>query len=191
MAFCTECGANVADGVQFCTECGKPMSGGDPAPATAAPVIEAVHTETATATAVITPPQTASAQAAPIFTGEQVAPAPPYGSPYAVMGVGGYVGASILMSIPIIGWLVCIVWACGGCKNHNKRNYARAFLIFLIIGAVVGVAVYFLLNWLIGGVTEVMQQYLNEAGLDTSGGLGGIQGLLDALKQLGEQVPAQ
>jgi hypothetical protein len=25
MAFCSECGTQVADGVQFCTSCGKPM----------------------------------------------------------------------------------------------------------------------------------------------------------------------
>jgi uncharacterized membrane protein len=32
MAFCSECGTQVADGVQFCTSCGKPMG----APAAAA-----------------------------------------------------------------------------------------------------------------------------------------------------------
>jgi len=37
MAFCSECGTQVADGVQFCTSCGKPMAG-RPAAASAAPV---------------------------------------------------------------------------------------------------------------------------------------------------------
>ena len=36
MAFCSECGTQVADGVQFCTSCGKPM-GARPAAAAAAP----------------------------------------------------------------------------------------------------------------------------------------------------------
>src|SRR5512132_1864227 len=36
MAFCSECGTQVADGVQFCTSCGKPMAG-RPAAASAAP----------------------------------------------------------------------------------------------------------------------------------------------------------
>jgi uncharacterized membrane protein len=34
MAFCSECGTQVADGVQFCTSCGKPM-GARPAAAAA------------------------------------------------------------------------------------------------------------------------------------------------------------
>jgi hypothetical protein len=145
--------------------------------------------EAVTATAVAPPPQVAQvppAYAAPISADE-----PPVGSPYAVLGVGGYIGASILMSIPLIGWLICIIWACGGCKNRNKRNFARATLIFLILGAAVGFAVYALLNWLIGGVTEALGQALTDAGMDVSGAGGGLQGLIDTLKQLGEQVPAQ
>lgn len=37
MAFCSECGTQVGDGVQFCTSCGKPMGGARPAAAVAAP----------------------------------------------------------------------------------------------------------------------------------------------------------
>ena len=39
MAFCSECGTQVADGVQFCTSCGKPIGAraAAAAPASAAP----------------------------------------------------------------------------------------------------------------------------------------------------------
>lgn len=39
----------------------------------------------------------------------------------------GYVGYSLLYSIPIVGW---IIWACHafGSSNENVKNYARAMV---------------------------------------------------------------
>jgi len=57
----------------------------------------------------------------------------------------------------IIGIIICIVWACGGCKNRNQRNFARAYLIFLAIGAILGFVGYLMLNWLIDVAIEVLR----------------------------------
>ena len=111
-------------------------------------------------------------------TGKQ----PSAGSPYAVMGVGSYVGASLLMSIPVIGWIICIIWALGGCNNRNKRNYARAVLIFMIIGVLVSFVIYTLINRLIGGTTALLQQIITESTFGISGMVGVLQELLEALR---------
>lgn len=39
----------------------------------------------------------------------------------------------ILMNIPVIGLIIAIVWACGGCRKTGRRNLARAFLMLLIL----------------------------------------------------------
>ena len=53
-----------------------------------------------------------------------------------VMSTGAYVLAFILMSLPVIGLILCIVWAFVSCSNLNRRNLARACLILMIIGIV-------------------------------------------------------
>jgi hypothetical protein len=117
---------------------------------------------------------------------------PPKGSPYAVMGTGAYIGHSILFTIPVVGWLICVIMAFAA-KNLNKRHYARAVLIFLVIGAVLSIALYFIFSWVWGAAAEYLQQYINEAtggavnDLGGLGDIGGLGGLLDLLKEL----PAQ
>ena len=171
MAFCTECGANVAEEKRFCTECGNPMVAArqsvqesaqteavrTEAVRTEAVRTEAVHVETArAATPVVAPSVTAPVQITATDAREQQ---PPRISPYAVMSVGGYVGSAIFMSIPVIGWLICIIWACGGCKNRNRRNYARATLVFLVIGAVFALGAYLLMDWLMGLIVGYIMQF--------------------------------
>jgi hypothetical protein len=85
---------------------------------------------------------------------------PPAGSPYAVLSTGGFVGSIILMNIPVIGWLICIIWACGGCKNRNRRNFARANLIFLAIAAFIALIGFLLVDWLIGLVVNYFVQFI-------------------------------
>ena len=165
MAFCNECGANIQDEKKFCTECGKPMAGAPPSTQTFPSAQEPAQTQTVhTATTVAAPPaapvQTAPVapvQSAPVPTGEQP---PPAGSPFAVMNAKGFVGSAILMNIPVIGWLICIIWACGGCKNRNKRNFARANLIFLAVIAVLALVVYLMLDWLIALIVGYIAQFL-------------------------------
>jgi predicted nucleic acid-binding Zn ribbon protein len=154
MVFCTECGAKVPEGKKFCTECGNPVNSVKP------PVQETAQTEseaekTETVETVHTAAPAAAAVASPINTDEQSPP-----GPFAVMSVSGFVVSSILMAIPVIGWLICIIWACGGCKNHNRRNFARSYLIFLAIGAAIGLVLYFMRNWLISRIVEMFIRFI-------------------------------
>jgi hypothetical protein len=96
------------------------------------------------------------------------------------MGTGSYIGHSILFAIPIIGWLICIIMAFAA-GNLNKRNYARAVLIFLIIGIVLSVAAYFVFSW----IAETVMQYINEATQGAFGDFGGLGDLFDIINGAG------
>jgi len=37
------------------------------------------------------------------------------------------------MCIPVVGQILMIVWALGGCRKINKRNLARASLILMLV----------------------------------------------------------
>ena len=45
-----------------------------------------------------------------------------------------YFGYNLLFGIPVIGFILLIVFACGGAENVNLKNYARSFFIVYIIG---------------------------------------------------------
>lgn len=71
-------------------------------------------------------------------------------SPYAPMTAWGMALELFLMSIPVVGFILMIVWSCGVCRKLARRNLARAYLILLIfavalavIAAILGRFVFF------------------------------------------------
>ena len=70
-------------------------------------------------------------------------------SEYKPISMWGYFGYEILFAIPIIGWLLLLIFALGGTSNVNLKNFARSYfclliiivIIFLIVAAV-GVGTY-------------------------------------------------
>ena len=80
----------------------------------------------------------AAAAAAPLTAADGP---PPKGSPYTAISTGGYVFRMILFSIPLVGWIFCVITAFGA-KNINKRNFARAMLVFMLIGIVLSAIGY-------------------------------------------------
>ena len=61
-------------------------------------------------------------------------------TPYDVLSSWGYAGSLILMSLPIIGFIITIIWASGGAANYNRRNLARGYLILMGIGILISIA---------------------------------------------------
>ena len=72
--------------------------------------------------------------------------------PYEIhtISMWGYFGYHILFMIPIIGFIILIVFALGGTKNVNLKNFARSYfcvtiiilVVVLIIAATGGLAIF-------------------------------------------------
>ena len=62
-------------------------------------------------------------------------------SPYAVLSSWGFVGSLLLMALPIVGFIITIVWASGGVVNLNRRNLARGYLLMMAFGIVIYILV--------------------------------------------------
>ena len=181
--FCTTCGRQIEETQKFCTVCGAPAPGGQGAGAGGSPA----------------PPVSAAAAPppAPPPPAQPVQPAPPPAPPaadmaptgkYEPISTGGYIGILLLMGLPILGQLLTIVWACGGCRKVNKRNLARATLVFLAIGLVLGVICYFAFGaiWRSAGLGDLFKELGGELG-----GAGELGDILTQLGELKEIIPAQ
>ena len=60
-------------------------------------------------------------------------PATAVPSEYKPISAWGYVGYNLLFAIPVVGFILLLVFACGGTPNLNLRSYARSFFCALLI----------------------------------------------------------
>lgn len=193
--FCTGCGAPMDDDKKFCTECGAPVTAAEEgaAPQPAASVTPGAPQA---ATAVADPPrvyaqpappqpvyQAAPPIASPAAPGGEAAPAK--GSKYEPITAGGYIGIMLLMCIPILGQILTIVWACGGCRKVNKRSLARASLIMMAVALVLSLVIGFFAR---GLISNIVDQVEDRAGISVSGqnagdteDAGGLLGIIGGL----------
>ena len=99
----------------------------------------------------------------------------------AITDSGNYIVMMLLFSIPVVGWIACIIMSVAS-KNRNRRNFAKAMLVFLIIGIVLAVIGYFLFSWVWEVVVEYAQGYISET---TGGAVSGLDELKDLTNILG------
>jgi asparagine N-glycosylation enzyme membrane subunit Stt3 len=71
----------------------------------------------------------------------------------APISVIGYIGTLILYAIPLVGIIMCIVWAASS-KNRNRKNLSIAVLILTIIGIILSVVLYFVAASFINGILD-------------------------------------
>lgn len=61
---------------------------------------------------------------------------------YKPISAWGYFGYNILFAIPIVGFIFLLIYALGGTRNINLRNYARSFFcIYVIVGIILGILI--------------------------------------------------
>ncbi len=166
--FCTECGNQIADNVAFCTECGAKVAP-EATAETAAPAISVAATETPPVTQPQPQPQP-KPQPKPQPQREQrpqrPAPQPVYQQPAPVaepeskvVSTGAYFWLMLLYALPVVGFISCIIMAFAP-RNRNLKNYARATLIWAIVGFVL-MGLLVLLVVLLGGS---LMDYIEQAG---------------------------
>lgn len=78
-------------------------------------------------------------------------------SKYRPIGAWGYFGLSILFNIPLIGFILLLVFSFSG-DNINIRNFARSYFCGLII-VVILVVVLIVLAGGLGAIMEIIQNY--------------------------------
>ena len=151
MQYCKNCGNQVTDGVRFCISCGAAMTVEEPA-------IAATNTSPSPVAPVqplqrpVQPAQTPVQTRAEVYKEEPVS-------------TGGYFGIMFLLMIPLLNLLLLIIWACGGCRKVNKRNYARAVLLWFVVGSILSALIVLAGGLLFGNafneLKETIMQILN------------------------------
>ena len=70
---------------------------------------------------------------------------------YKPLSPWAYFGYQMLFNIPVVGVILLIIFALGGAKNINLRNFARSYFCVYIIMIVV-----FLVLLLTGGLVTIL-----------------------------------
>lgn len=162
--FCTECGAELRDGIAFCTNCGAKAEQATPAPQRTAP------------------PAT---QYVPVSQSKAEIPAD------KTVSTGTFFGLMFLFSLPVLGWLICLIVAFTA-KNKNIKHFARAMLIWLVIALVIGALVGLAVNALINSVTPYLEEAMGELrNISSSGDLGELTELIEQFGSLEGMVPTE
>ena len=219
MANCTECGAQLKDGIKFCTECGAAVPEGkaetapasetqpqqippqpqqqqktyvppqnaapqqpyaQPQPAYAQPQPAYAQPQPAYAQPQPVYQQPAYAQPAPVYAQPGQEPAPGPDSRYGLISTWGFIGIMLLLCIPIIGFILMIVWACGGCRKYQKRNLCRAMLIFMAVSLVISLILGFAIKGLVNSAIDTVKDQIGES-TGTEEDAGGLAGLFAGL----------
>lgn len=73
---------------------------------------------------------------------------------YKPISMWGYLGYQILFAIPLVGFILILVFSFGGKKNINVRNFARAYLLAFVIGLILCGIIFAIFGAAIFGATS-------------------------------------
>lgn len=179
MNFCIYCGFPLKPEDQTCPRCGSQIAQENPNASVEEPEVNAVRPEQSTQPSQQEPsvaqPQNPAYEAP---KAPQYMPAgnvggsypPPYGqngyAPYMPqfqppesLSLGTIVGMLVLGNIPLVGWIVMLIWAFDHTPRPNRRNLARGILILKLIGIAVVIVFWILLALWGYGLTRFYYSY--------------------------------
>lgn len=67
---------------------------------------------------------------------------------YKPISMWGYFGYELLFAIPLVGFIVLLVFAFGGTRNKNLKNFARSYFCAMIVAVIIIVILAFVLGGL-------------------------------------------
>lgn len=127
---CPMCSTENEAGAKFCGGCGYNLQLQQP-----------THTQPDQTQPV--PPQPVQTQ--PVVQPVYTAPIQPVVNripeEYTPIGAWMYFLWNIVFSIPLIGFIMLIVFSCGGTNNINLRNYARSHFCALLVAAILTILI--------------------------------------------------
>lgn len=164
MTVCGQCGANHPAGTAFCQYCGLRLipqgAPPDPSPAPQPPPASGLRPLNLSSPAAVSADLTAL----------------------------GYLGSILLMSIPVVGWIVCLVWAFNTTGHPSRTNLARAMVAVIALQILLVFLAIRLIGGAVGAVVHTVQQTLGQipaALLDEWGPVGSsLRELLQYLETL-------
>lgn len=144
---CPSCNLELGENAKFCPICGATVVRPAPVeitpePAPAKPVFEEPVFEKPAFEKPVFEQPVYQAPAQPVYQAP-VQPAPQKPE-QKLMSPWGYVGWNILFSIPLVGFILLIVFSFDN-SNLNRRNYARSFWCALLIALILVLVVVILL----------------------------------------------
>lgn len=145
---CPYCGFESTEPSHFCAECGRDLT--IPAPETAestpAFTIEPAPASVEETAQTISVPMMESAAGGTTTVYHGVLDKKPdKKSRWATIGVWGWIGIFILLSIPLVNLILLLVWSFGGANRQVLQSFARATLILGIVSAILVVVGFILL----------------------------------------------
>ena len=153
--FCSNCGKELKPGTKFCEDCGQeiriPPEMRDVAPEPPCPVI-------------VPEPQPEPEPEpvdVPAFAPQKEPEIPEENRP---LGPWAYFGYSLLFSIPVVGFILLIIFSFAG-KNVNRKNFARSYWCWFILAlALVLIVFVLLLLGVMRGALEGLAHWANSVG---------------------------
>ena len=105
------------------------------------------------------------------------------------VSTAGFFGMMLLFSLPVIGWLACLVMAFVP-SNQNIKHFARAMLIWLLIALILTGIVAFAVTIMMQSVTPYIDQFTNGLSGELSGfeELGDLGELLEQFASISEMM---
>lgn len=165
---CKNCSAQIPDGSKFCTVCGhkivvepfvapKPQQPPQTEPTQVPPQAQHMHTQhtqvPSQAPYTQIPPQVQQGQVPPYnLNGTQQQTVSKNTALDAPLTVLDFFLMSLLSFVPIIGFIFLLIWAFSGNTNINRKNYARAALIWILVS----IGLVILLSIIGGGILNSM-----------------------------------
>ena len=158
LMLCPNCSATLETGLKFCPICGFNLEGVSKPPIqnqTNEPTDSKQQYNTQQPIQPVVNPQyqqnrysQGSYQQNPSYTNIQSGYQPP-STGYSIsspLSVGDYIITFIISGIPMVGFIMLLVWACSSSTNINKKNYAIAILIFQLIAVVFSIIMMFVMG---------------------------------------------
>lgn len=147
--YCPNCGKQNPDDAKFCESCGAPTGAAEMPKAAPPPPPPP-------------PPPQYNAPPPPVYSApvqQQYYQQPPSypaagAGNTAPLSLGQFLGTLILLGIPLVGFILMLVWAFGSDVNLNKKNLSRAMLILMLIGIVLGIVLGGVLGGLIASLFD-------------------------------------
>ena len=134
--FCEHCGKEIPENSKFCAGCGAKAE-------PAEPIVQAVEPEAQQdpTPEPIEPPKAPQApppppQPAPVVNANKNTQYNNRDNLVKPLSIGAYIGMFILLAIPIVNLIMLLVWSFSDSVNINKKHFAIAQLILILIAIV-------------------------------------------------------